>query len=141
VITFFRQLVFHDFWLKLFSLALAVLVWVTVAFAIRQQGSPVNTMGLAIKERPFYNLPVVVMSSAEDVRNVKVSPNEVEVAVQGDAKIVDKLHSKDIRAIVDLTGVEGASDLRKRIEISTPPGVTHVRVIPPEVQVVFPAKN
>jgi hypothetical protein len=141
VIAYLRQLVLHDFWLKLFSLALSILVWVTVSFAIRQQGSPVNTLGLTMKERAFYNLPVVVMSSAEDVRNFKVSPNEIEVAVQGDGKILDKLQSKDIRAIVDLTGVEGARDLRKRIEISTPPGVTHVRVVPAEVQVIYPAKN
>ncbi len=141
MIAFFRQLVVHDFWLKLFSLALAILVWVTVSFAIRHQGSPVNTMGLAIKERPFYNLPVIVLSSAEDVRNFRVSPSEVEVTVQGDAKIVDNLRAKDIRTMVDLTGVEAAKDLRRRIEVSTPPGVTHVRISPPDVQIVFPPKN
>ena len=141
MIAFFRQLIFHDFWLKLFSLALAVLVWVTVSFAIRQQGSPVTTLGLPVKERSFFNLPVVILSSAEDVRTFKVSPNEVEVTVQGDAKILDKLQGKDIRAIVDLTGVANRGDLFKRIEVSTPPGVTHVRVLPPEVQVIFPSKN
>ncbi len=141
MIAFFRQLVLHDFWLKLFSLALAVLVWITVSFAIRHQGSPVNSLGLTMKERPFFNLPVVILSSAEDVRNFKVSPNEVAVTVQGDAKVVDQLQSKDIRALVDLTGVESARDLRKRIEISTPPGVTHVHVTPPDVRVVFPSKN
>lgn len=141
MITFFRQLILHDFWLKLFSLALAVLVWVTVSFAIRQQGSPVSTAGLTIKERPFYNVLVVAVSSAEDVRGVKVSPNEIEVAVQGDAVIVDKLYSKDIRAIVDLTGAQAAPDLRRRVEVFPPPGIACVRVTPPEVQVVFPPKN
>jgi hypothetical protein len=141
VIAFFRQLIFHDFWLKLFSLALATLVWVTVSFAIRQQGSPAPALGLPIKERTFFNLPVVVISSAEDVRNSKVTPNAVEVTVQGDAKIVDKLQSKDIRAIVDLTGVEATHDFRKRIEVSTPAGVTHVRVQPTEVQVFFPFRS
>jgi hypothetical protein len=118
-----------------------VLVWVTVSFAIRQQGSPVNTSGLAIKERPFYNVPVVAVASAEDVRAVKVSPNEIEVAVQGDATIVDKLHSRDIRAIVDLTGVQAAPDLRRRVEIFVPSGIACVRVVPPDVQVIFPPKN
>jgi YbbR domain-containing protein len=141
VIAFFRQLIFHDFWLKLFSLALAVLIWVTVSFAIRQQGSPVSTLGLPVKERSFFGLPVVVLSSAEDVRTFKVSPSEVEVTVQGEAKILDKLQGREIRVIVDLTGVTSRGDFFKRIEVATPPGVTHVRVVPPEVQVLFPLKN
>jgi hypothetical protein len=141
VISFLRQLVVHDFWLKLFSLALAILVWVTVSFAIRQQGSPVSTVGVAIKERPFYNLPVTIVSSTEDVRNVKVTPGEVEVTVQGDARLVDQLHSKDIRAIVDVTGGGPAPDMQKPVEVFTPPGVTFVRVVPAEVHVVFPTRN
>ncbi len=140
MITFLRQLIVHDFWLKLFSLALAVMVWVIVSFALRQQGSPVNPLGISIKERSFYNLPVVVMSSAEDVSSFKVNPNEVEVTVRGDSQIVDMLKSRDIRALVDLTGAKPEPGLRKRIEISTPPGVSHVSVVPAEVQVVFPAQ-
>lgn len=141
MILFLRDLISKDFWLKLFSLALAVLIWFTISFAIQQQVSPATPLGLNVKERTFYNLPVVVMSSAEDVRSFKVSPNEVEVTVQGDARVLQRLQSNQIRAIVDLTGIESARDLRKRIEVSTPPGVTHVRVNPPEVQAVTPSKG
>jgi YbbR domain-containing protein len=80
------------------------------------------------------------MSSAQDVRNFKVNPNTVEVTVQGDARRLKELSSKDIRVIVDLTGIEGTGGLRKRIEVSTPSGVTHKRVEPEEVEVRFPAK-
>jgi YbbR domain-containing protein len=62
------------------------------------------------------------------------------VTVQGDAKAVENLQSKDIRPIVDLTGIEAANAL-KRIEVSTPAGVTHVRVVPEQVQVVVPAST
>jgi hypothetical protein len=34
--------------------------------------------------------------------------------------------------------VGAARDLRKHIEISVPAGVTHLRVMPEEVQVIFP---
>jgi hypothetical protein len=37
---FLRQLVLQDFWLKLFSLALAVLIWFTVFFALTKKVSP-----------------------------------------------------------------------------------------------------
>jgi len=132
MLIFLRDLFFKDVWLKLFSLSLAVLIWLTVAFAV--SGLPIHT-----SERTF-SLPVVVMSSAADVRSFKVHPNEVEVTVQGDVKTLAKLQTKDIRVLVDLTSISPVGDVFKRIEVSTPPGVTHVRVQPQDVQVIFPSK-
>ncbi len=139
MIAFFRRVVLHDFWLKLFCLALAVLTWLVLHFAAveKQGGAPVVNL-LPVQQRTFSGLPVLVVSSAEDVRSVRVNPKEVEVTVQGDAKTLRGLQDKDIRVLVDLTGIQAAHDLRKRIEVSTPAGVTHVRVDPVEVQVVFP---
>lgn len=137
-----RNLVVKDFWLKLFSFALAVLFWLAVNLAINREASPVAALSLTPPERMvFFNLPVVILSSAEDVRSVRVSPKEVEVTVQGDPSILKKLQGKDIRVLVDLTGIGAAQALRKRIEVSTPAGVTHVKVDPEEVQVIFPAKS
>ena len=130
MIRFLRHLVLDDFLLKLFSLALAVVVWLIVTFASQK--------GAGTTPRVFYDLPVTVLSSAEDVRNFKFSPNQVIVTVQGDAKAVQNLQSQDIRATVDLTGVAAARDLHKRIEVSVPAGVACMRVAPEEVQVVFP---
>ena len=48
---------------------------------------------------------------------------------------------RDIRAIVDLTGVEAAAGLRRPIMVSTPPGVTYVHLQPLEVEVIFPTKE
>jgi YbbR domain-containing protein len=138
---FLRNLIFEDFWLKLFSLVLAVLTWLTVSFTIRKETSPISALSFTVPERTLFNVPVVVMSSAEDVRSFRVVPNEVAVTVQGDAKILQSLQRKDIRALVDLTGLTAAGEVFKRIEISTPPGVTHVHVVPAEVRVLFPSKN
>jgi hypothetical protein len=130
MITFLRKLVFEDFWWKLFSLALAVLIWLTVTFASQKEGKVV--------QRVFSHLPVVTVSSTDDVHNFKVSPGEVEVTVQGDPRTVQNLQSKDIRPLVDLTGVTAARELRKHIEVSVPAGITHLRVAPEETQVIFP---
>ena len=35
-----RDSIVKDFWLKLFSLALAVLIWVTVKFVLQNQPTP-----------------------------------------------------------------------------------------------------
>ncbi len=37
MIEFLRNLILEDFWLKLFSLALAVLIWLTVTFASQKE--------------------------------------------------------------------------------------------------------
>ena len=140
MIAFLRELVLHDFLLKLFSMALAVLIWFTVT-EIQKEASPLPHLTMNSDVKTFSNLPVVVMSAAQDVRSFKVNPSAVEVTVQGDAKILKNLSSKDIRVIVDLTGVEGTGGLRKRIEVSTPSGVTHVRVEPEEVEIRFPPKS
>jgi YbbR domain-containing protein len=140
MIGFLRDFVQHDFLLKVFSFALAVLIWFTVT-EIQKEASPIPRLTMNSDVKTFSNLPVVVMSAAQDVRSFKVNPSAVEVTVQGDAKTLKNLSSKDIRVIVDLTGVETSSGLRKRIEVSTPSGVTHVRVEPEEVEVRFPAKT
>jgi len=139
MINFLHEVVLKDFWLKLFSFALAVLAWFTVDVALRNATSPVSALSLVpSRNRIFERLPVTVMSSAEDVRSVRVHPKEVEVTVQGDAKILERLQARDIRVILDLTGIEATNALRRRIEVSTPAGVTHVRVEPEEVEVIYP---
>jgi hypothetical protein len=142
MISFLRNLIFHDFILKLFSVGLAVLIWMTVSFAIRKEVSPVaNFVGTAPEQRTFFSVPVIVMSTAADVRDVKVRPSEVEVTVRGESKVVRNLKGAEIRAIVDLTGIESARELRKRIDVSTPVGVALVVVSPEEVQVLVPPKR
>jgi len=132
-----QDLIFKDFWLKLFSFVLAVLIWITVFMT---QGSSMGSLRLAPADRrTFTGLPVMIMSSAEDVRSFRVHPKEVEVTVQGDSRTIKALQARDIRVLVDLTGIGAAHDLRKRIEVSTPAGFSHVKVEPDEVQVIFPA--
>ena len=129
MIKFLRDLFFADFWLKLFSLALAVLIWLTVSFAVEKE----------IKVRTFSKLPVSVMSTAEDVRHLRVRPSEVEVTVQGEGSLVRGLRPSDIRAMVDVTGIEGSHALKKRIDVSIMAGISLIRVEPPEVEIIFPA--
>ena len=141
--TFLRNLVTEDVWLKLFSFVLAVLTWFTVnSMANQKETLGIGALSLAPREqRVLAHLPVLVLSSAEDVRSFRVNPKEVEVTVQGDPKIIKDLQSRDVRVSVDITGIQAAQDLRKRIEIATPAGVSYVRVEPQEVQVIFPSKD
>lgn len=139
-----RELVFKDIWLKLFSLGLAILVWFTLNSMGNQKEGLTPRPQLSLRpteQRTFSNVPVAVMSSADDSRAFRINPKQVDVTVQGDPNVVKSLYTRDIRVMVDLTGIEAAHDLRKRIEVSTPAGVTGMRVEPEEVQVVFPPKD
>jgi len=144
MIAYLRDLIIKDFWLKLFSLALAFLVWKFVDAAVKKENQSVpNPIQSArpIDRRTFLHLPVVVISSASDVRTFRVNPSEVEVAIQGDPKLMEAVQARDIRPMVDLTGVESARNLRKRIDVATPPGITYVRVNPKEVEIIFPPRQ
>ena len=139
MIAFLRDLFFRDFWLKLFSLALAVLIWLTVSFV---KGGGTTMAGLSgTPEQTYVNIPVNVMAAAADVRDFKVSPSEVDVRVRGDANKLKALRPQEIHALIDLTGIEAARGLRKRIEITTPPGIAVVEVNPTEAEVIVPPKR
>jgi len=136
---FLRDLFFQDFWLKIFSLALAVLIWITVSFAIRNENIVTSGVTVNAPSRIFY-VPVLMVSAAADVRQFHVQPNRVEVTVRGEAEVLGRLLDKDIRVLVDLTDIESARGVRKKVEVSTPPGVTHVKVFPEDVEIVVPPK-
>src|SRR6478672_11547220 len=98
MIKFLRELLFADFWLKLFSLALAVLIWLAVSFAVQKEP----------QVRTFSKLPVQLLSVPRDKGNIIVRPAEVEVTIQGERTLVRDLRASDIRVMVDLTGIESA---------------------------------
>ena len=137
MIPFLQNLILKDFWLKLFSLALAGLIYFTINIAIKHDISPVTSLSLAPTEQVIlHDLPIVVLSPAEEVRSFTVNPKTVDVTLQGDATNLRNLRKQDVRVLVDLSDRGALRDSRRRIEVSTPAGVTHVKVDPQEVQIV-----
>jgi YbbR domain-containing protein len=136
MIALLKRLVLKDMWLKLFSLALAALIWSTVSLAIRKEGPPARS-SFQMDKATFFGVPVEVQISASDMHNFRVEPKTVDVTVEGDSDLLNSLQSKDIRATVDLRGTEAGTDLTKRIEVSTPAGLSNVQVNPSEVKIIF----
>lgn len=140
MISLLRTLFVHDLGLKLFALALAVLIWATVQVAIQKQQITGATSSGPQVLHTLHRLPVLVVSAAADVREFRVNPALVDVTVRGERGLVDRLVGKDIRVTVDLTDIAAARSLLKHVDVATPPGVTPVRVTPPEVDVIVPPK-
>jgi YbbR domain-containing protein len=126
---------------KLISLALAGAIWGAVYnITSNKQGAVANPLSPRV-ERTFTRLPVLVVSSAADVRECKVQPEYVAVTIRGASEIMAQVTEREIEVRVDLADIESARNLRKRVIVSTPPGVTFLSVAPAEVEVVIPAKK
>src|SRR3954463_335569 len=123
MLIFLRDLIFQDFVLKLFSLVLAILIWLTIFFAIQKEVTPLPGAPSHNARVRFFNLPIAVVATAQDVGAFRVEPSDVEITLEGDANLIEKLQKRDIRVMVDLSGIESPTNFHKRIEVSTPAGV------------------
>jgi YbbR domain-containing protein len=135
-----RDLLTKDLGWKLFSVALAIAIWLIVQTIRNEVGTGVNPLG-AMMTRTFNDLPVLVVSAAANVREFKVKPDAVQVTVSGRPEVVAALQEREIHVTVDLTDIESAQSLRKRIDVAVPMGVTLVRVIPADADIVMPARR
>jgi len=135
-----RDIVTKDFGWKIFSVALAVAIWLTVHAISEDASQRVNPLD-GTQTHVFENIPVLVVSSAADVREFKVKPGAVQITISGRPEAVAALDPRQIRVLVALTGVEAAKDLKKRVDVSTPPGITFVSAVPAEVDVMVPPRN
>lgn len=130
-----RDLLIKDTGWKLFSLFLAITIWLTVK---KINEEPVAVAGSTIT---FEALPVNMVSSASDVRAFQLSPRTVTVTFSGTPDVMDKLSPDQVRAMVDLTGVANLAsgrELSRLVEISAPAGVTLVALDPTNVTITQP---
>ncbi len=97
-----RNFIFRNFGLKVFSLVLAALIW----FAIQAQlhtgarfpGNPFRPL----ETREFHR-PITVLASATNRLALRIEPKEVHVKVIGDASTIKKLQAHEIQVFVKLT--------------------------------------
>ena len=135
-----RGWITHDFWWKLFSVLLAVAIWLTI-YKIREEPS-LSAFSVAGVPLTYGSVPVLVVSAASDVRDFHVLPGTVAVKVSGPQEVMAVLQANQIHPVVDLTDISAASpNLKRRVEVSTPPGVTLISVDPPEVGILFPPRG
>ena len=126
-----RDLLIKDLGWKLFSLLMAVIIWLTVHGILVESGTP---SGHSLGSQVTYgDLPVFIVSSAADVHFYRVAPAVVSVTVSGPPEVMAVLQANQIRA-------ESAKDLKRRVDVYVPPGISLVKVDPPRVGVIIPPK-
>jgi hypothetical protein len=134
-----RDWFIKDLGWKLFSVVLAVTIWLTVYKIRSESETPAAAGGQGTLT--FGNVPVLIVSAAADVRDFRVKPAVVAVTVSGSPDDIARLQVGQVRAFVDLTGIESAHKLQRRVDVSMPSGLTLVTVEPPEVEVVVPPSH
>jgi len=122
---------------KLFSVVLAVAIWLTVNKILGETGGSTEPV-IGDKETTYDDLPILVVSAASDVRDFHVKPDAVTVTVSGAPNIMAILQANQIRAVVDLTSNQPAKKLHRRVDISVPLGVKLVSYSPSSVEVIIP---
>ena len=133
-----RDLFIKDLGWKLFSLLLAAFIWLTVHKIIEEPNF--STASVASRPVTYGNLPVLIVATAADMRPYRVAPNTVSVTVSGPPEVMAVLQANQIRATVDLTDIDSAQDLKRRVDVSVPSGVTLVNVEPAKVVVILPPR-
>src|SRR5271154_1367161 len=128
-----RDWLTKDIGWKIFSVILALVIWLTVHKIYEEPGAATSRA----RENTYGDLPVLIVSESADVHDFRVAPSTVSVTVSGSPEAMSTLQANQIRATVDLTV---GKSLQRKVEVSTPPDVTLVSVEPSHVGVIAPPK-
>ncbi|MFQ5926268.1 MAG: CdaR family protein [Terriglobia bacterium] len=117
-----RNLLLHNWWLKLLALGLAYALWWGV-----MQG-PVVEMGMWAPLE-LRNVPVGIQVRGE-------FPSPVYLHLRGPERRLHALEPEKLGVVVDLSGAEAGNHQVKleRANVEVPPGIEVVRIIPEEVR-------
>jgi YbbR domain-containing protein len=114
-----RSLFLDHLWLKVFSLILAALIWLTIHANLDRDTREVV--------RRFDQVPVALLSDSTERRTFVLDPPQVNVTVKGPKAVIDGLG--DIHAYVELASHAGNTG-NYTVEVLAPAGVTVVLVSP-----------
>src|SRR5437016_3315940 len=97
----FRDYILNNYRWKLGALVSALLVWGIIKYAI-WAGVPVAALG-GFSSRTLAEQTVRVLTIASDGRRFKIHPAKVDVTLQAEPRLLDRLTGKDITVFVNLS--------------------------------------
>ena len=126
----------EDLGWKMFSLLLAVAIWLTAHRILLETTLPASASGGSTLI--YRNLPVTIISAGTDVREYRLLQPTVSVTVTGSTDAIGKLQANQIHATVDLTDTSTVNREKQHVDVSVPPGITVVSVKPDSIGVIAP---
>src|SRR5687767_13918462 len=111
-----RDLILHNFWWKVTSLLLAIIVWFVV------YATDTNRSVLPTTRRSFPNHALAVLRDSTDKRPLRITPTEVNIVVSAPIMDATRLTDADIQTFIDLNDVD-ERDKKAQIRVFVPRGV------------------
>jgi YbbR domain-containing protein len=102
----FRALITEHFWLKLFALLLASLIWIAVDANRRSEVTVVGKQEVKHKAIAFEDLPIHIMTDSATHPPIVVAPTEAKVSVHGPLSLIESLTRDHIYVFVRITAEE-----------------------------------
>ena len=130
-----RHFIFHNFWLKVFSVALATVIWLAIYHGIQNDVTPAQTILNRLVARQYLRVPVTIIKLPGDSRIFKLTPDAVIVSIAGDDLDSRRIASSDLRAFVDVTQVPSGTSFMAPVRAEAPSGETVQDVRPANVLV------
>jgi YbbR domain-containing protein len=123
-----RHVILHNFWLKLFSFALATVLWLAIHDSIHDEQANTSLTP------EYIRVPVAVKTPPGDKRVFRITPDEVVVTAVGKDPILFQTTQKDIHAVLDLTHF-AAKDAIEKLRAESPADIIVLEVLPATVEV------
>ena len=124
-----RDYILHNFWWKVTSFLLAIIVWIVVHGTDRP-GDVIRA------KRRFTHHTLSIMRESTDKRPIRIVPGEVEVVVSAPIMEATRLADADIQTFVDLGDVDEHTDkVRIRVFVPGSRGVKLESITPEEAAV------
>jgi len=121
-----RSLILDHFWAKLFSLVLAVLIWLTVKSDLGGEAT-----------RRFPDRPILVLTDKAEHVAVVANPSQASVTVRGPAPLLNELSDQDIHVYVRINDPRQVNGVLP-VHAHVPSGASVVRIFP-ETATIKPA--
>lgn len=131
----------HNFWLKMASLILATLIWLTVQANLDKENRGVypgrvlsDDMDKRVVTQKRLELPVTVLMDGTNSTEYRSVPTNVAVTVSGESMRINSLSDQDFLAYIETGGVSSPQGEIFPVSVNLPANVTLLRVIPPLVR-------
>jgi YbbR domain-containing protein len=130
-----RNLILRNFWLKLFSVALATVIWLAIHYGIHNDVAlgPLSINRTLAQE--YVRVPVTIRQRAGDSRVFRISPNEVIVVAVGEDVTLRQAAKKSLQVYVDLTDFESKDSSVEQLQSDAPADINVIEISPSAVTV------
>ena len=130
----FRDLILHNFRLKMFSVVAATVIWFAIHNGIQNDRALIPpTINHSVPKETI-RVSVTEKRQPGDPRVFTTDPKEVYVEILGEQPALDRAKATGLTAYVDLTGYRSGI-LTNKVNVPAPLNVRILEITPPEVTV------